>query len=46
MRITNNIHNIAVLDTAEVSYEYEAEEHVPYGPTDKKGCRKFNVEKK
>jgi hypothetical protein len=37
MCITNNLHNIAVLDTAEMNYEYSAEEQV----TDKNGKTKL-----
>ena len=31
MRISNNIHNIAMLDVAEMMQEYTAEEQVPVG---------------
>ena len=37
MRISNNIHNIALLDEAEVVQEYIAEEKVPVGPSPPKG---------
>jgi hypothetical protein len=37
MRITNNIHNVAVLDVAEITYFYMDEEKVAVGGLDKKG---------
>ena len=33
MRITNNCHNVAVLDAAEISYEWLEEHEVPAGKT-------------
>jgi hypothetical protein len=37
MSISNNIHNVAILDTAEMNLDYTAEEQVPVGPTPPKG---------
>jgi len=37
MSISNNIHNVAILDAAEMLLDYTAEEQVPVGPTPPKG---------
>jgi hypothetical protein len=37
MKITNNIHNIVVLDTAELIYNFIEQDKVAVGALDKKG---------
>ena len=37
MSVSNNIHNIAVLDAAEMIQEFTVEEQVPVGQTPPKG---------
>lgn len=37
MSVSNNIHNIAILEKAEMILEFTAEEQVPVGPTPPRG---------